>query len=151
MPNLATNKQVKHSYELLDKFEAGIVLTGAEVKACKQKNLSLKGAYVSYEKDNLWLKKTYIAPYQEKNQPDYDPEHPRKLLLQRAEIDSLMGKSKSHSLTIVPINVYTKGGLIKVQIALARGRKKHDKRELIKKRDLDRKVQRALRGKQGDV
>lgn len=147
MPTLATNKQGLYNYEVLQKYEAGIVLSGAEVKAAKKQKVNLKGAYVSYEKEDLWLKNAHISAYQPKNQPGYEPVHPRKLLMKRREIDSLMGKSKQQGLTILPISLYTKGGLIKVKIGLARGKKSRDKRDIIKKRDADRKIGRALRKK----
>ncbi|MBU0731368.1 SsrA-binding protein SmpB [Patescibacteria group bacterium] len=147
MPTLATNKQGLYNYEVKDKFEAGIVLSGCEVKSTKKGHVNLKGSYVSYEKGDLWLKNAHISAYQAKNQPGYDPIHPRKLLMKRTEIDSLMGKSKQKGLTILPISLYTKGGLIKVKVGLARGKKAHDKRDLIKKRDADRRIGRALRKK----
>ncbi len=147
MPVYAINKQGRFNYELLDNFEAGLVLTGAEVKSVKANKINLKGSYISHENDQLWLKKAHISPYQQKNQPDYDPERPRKILMKRQEIDSLMGKHKSEGLTIIPEKVYNKGGLIKVQIALARGKKARDKRDTIKKRESDRKARRAMRAK----
>ena len=147
MPTLAKNKQGLYNYQIIDKYEAGLVLTGPEVKSVKKQLVNLKGSYISYEKNNLWLKNAHISAYQAKNQPGYKPIHPRKLLMKRKEIDSLMGKSKQQGLTILPISLYTKGGLIKAQIGLARGKKTRDKRDLIKKRDADRKIGRALRNK----
>lgn len=145
MPNLASNKHAKFNYEIIEEYEAGLVLSGAEVKSVKLKKMSLKGAYIAYDKGELWLKNCLISPYQQNNQRDYDPYKIRKILMKRQEIDSLMGKSKSQGLTLLPINVYTKKALIKVKIGLARGKKKHDKRQTIKKRDADRKIKRALK------
>ncbi|MBU0671136.1 MAG: SsrA-binding protein SmpB [Patescibacteria group bacterium] len=147
MPTLAKNKEGLYNYEILDKDEAGLILFGGEVKATKKGLANLKGSYIAYEKDNLWLKNAHIPAYQQKNQPNYEPNRPRKILMHRKQIDSLMGKSKQQGLTILPISLYTKSGLIKVQIGLARGKKSKDKRELIKKREVDRKISRALRNK----
>lgn len=147
MPVLADNKEARFHYDFQEHYEAGIALIGAEVKSCKNKRLNLKGSYVSYDKGQLWLKQMQISPYQPKNQLNYDPKRERLLLMQRKEIDSLMGKLKAEGLTLIPEKVYTKGGLIKVSLALARGRKAHDKRALLKKRDVTRDIQRALRQK----
>ena len=147
MPTLAKNKHGLFNYEIIEKNEGGLMLSGAEVKAVKQGMVNLKGAYISYEKDELWLKNTHISAYQQRNQPGYDPERPRKVLMKRQEIDSLMGKGARQGLTILPISLYTKGGLIKNQIGLARGKKAKDKRDIIKKRDVNRKIGRALRNK----
>lgn len=139
------NRHARSSYEFLDHYEAGLVLTGAEVKAAKKGHVSLKGAYVTHENSELWLKNAHISPYQRANQPGYEPERPRKLLMRRKEIDSLMGKLSQEGLTMIPEKVYSKSGLIKVELVLARGLKKHDKRERIKKRDVSRDIARALR------
>lgn len=147
MPTLATNKQAHFNYDIISQYEAGLVLTGAEVKAVKKSMISLKGAYITHQNNELWLKNCLISPYQIKNQSGYDPYNLRKILLKRSEIDSLMGKIKEKGLTLLPINVYTKKALIKIKIGLARGRKLHDKRQAIKKRDLDRQIGRALRDK----
>ncbi|MFH1536943.1 MAG: SsrA-binding protein SmpB [Patescibacteria group bacterium] len=147
MPTLAKNKQGLYNYEVTSKNEGGLMLSGGEVKAIKQGKVNLKGAYITYEKDELWLKNMHISAYQQKNQPGYEPERPRKVLMKRQEIDSLMGKSAGHGLTILPISLYTKGGLIKIQLGLARGKKARDKRQLIKKRDTDRRIGRALRNR----
>lgn len=139
------NRQARSHYEFLDHYEAGLVLTGAEVKAAKKGHVSLKGAYVTHENSELWLKNAHISPYQRANQPGYEPERPRKLLMRRKEIDSIMGKLSQEGLTMIPEKVYSKSGLIKVELVLARGLKKHDKRERIKKRDVSRDIARALR------
>ena len=147
MPILATNKQAKFSYEILDTFEAGIVLEGHEVKSVKEGNISLKAAYVSLDAHNeLWLKNAAISKYRLAGPlPGYDPERPRKLLLHKKEINSLVGKLQQQGLTIVPISVYTKHNKIKVEVALARGKKKFEKKESLKKKDIERDVQREIK------
>jgi SsrA-binding protein len=145
MTTLANNKIARFNYEILEELEGGLVLSGSETKAVKKGQISLRGAYLIYENDNLWLKNCHISPYQEKNQIGYDPLRLRKILLNRQEIDSLQGKIKVSGLTLLPLYVYTKGALIKIKIGLARGKKKYDKRATIKKREVDRKIRRALK------
>lgn len=139
------NKEARSRYEFLDEWEAGLVLSGAEVKSIKNGGLNLRGAYIGIENGELWLKNAHIRPWQRANQPSYEPEQPRKLLLKRQEIEEITNKLGQKGLTIVPAKVYSKAGLLKVNIALARGLKTHDKREKLKKRDIDRKMSRALR------
>lgn len=139
------NRYARSQYEFLDSWDAGLVLTGAEVKSIKLGQMNLKGAYVGYENGELWLKNAHVTAYQQMNQPDYEPEQPRKLLLTRKEIDSIMGKLQTEGLTLVPEKVYSKSGLLKLKVSLARGLKKHDKREKLKKKDTDRKIRRALK------
>ena len=147
MAILVKNKLARFNYEILEEFEAGLVLTGAEVKAAKQAKMSLRGAYLIYENNDLWLKNSNISPYQEKNQQGYDQLRLRKILLKKQEIISLRDKMKQSGLTLLPLYVYTKGALLKIKIALARGKKKYDKRAIIQKREVDRRIQRALRHK----
>lgn len=139
------NREARSKYEFLDDWDAGLVLTGGEVKAAKKGHMNLKGAYVSFENGELWLKNAHISAYQQANQVDYEPERQRKLLLKRREIDSIMGKLNEKGLTLVPEKVYSKSGLLKVHVVLARGLKKHDKREKMKKRDIDRDLARSLK------
>lgn len=139
------NRQARAEYEFLESWEAGLMLTGAEVKAVKKGMMNLKGAYVGFETDGLYLKNAHISAYQKKNQPGYEPDRPRKLLLQKREIDVLRGKLSEKGLTIVPEKVYSKSGLLKIRISLARGLKKHDKRQKIKKRELDRSLRHAMK------
>ncbi len=139
------NRHARSSYEFLNHYEAGLVLAGAEVKAVKKGSISLSSAYVTHENGELWLKNMHISPYQRANQPGYDPERPRKILMRRKEIDTIMGKLKQEGLTMIPEKVYSKSGLIKVELVVARGLKKHDKRERIKKRDVSRSIARALK------
>lgn len=147
MPTLVKNKRVRFDYTVIDDYEAGIVLTGAEVKSCKLGQVSLEGAYVSIEKTQLWLKNMRITPYQMGNQRDYDPMRNRKLLLHNKEIDKLIGKMKRAGLTLLPESLYTTRGFVKAKLVLAKGKKKADKRATIKKREADRSIGRALRQK----
>ena len=149
MSTLATNPRAKFDYHILEKFEAGIVLFGHEAKAIKSNRVSLKGSYVSIKNDEAWLINVQISPYQPKNTPkEYDPTRSRKLLLHKKEISSLIGKTKRKGLTLMPLRVYTKHNRIKLEFALAQGKRKTDKREKIKKRETDRKIDRALRNKE---
>lgn len=147
MPTLATNKQAAHDYEFLESVEAGIVLTGAEVKSAKAGHVTLRGSHVSISPDGaLELVGASISPYAPAG-PDagYVPDRRRGLLLHAREIDRLRGKLGAEGLTILPKRVYTKGSLVKVELALARGKKRHDKRAAIKKREADREIRRGLK------
>ncbi|MBU0598510.1 SsrA-binding protein SmpB [Patescibacteria group bacterium] len=148
MPKITANKKVLFDYQVIEKLEAGIVLTGAEVKAIKGGFINLKGSYVTIRGNELWLINCHISPYKmASSQGKYDPSHDRKLLLNKKEIASLIGTLKAQGLTVMPISVYTKGSLIKIEIGICRGRKKQDKRELIKRRESDRRIRRLLRNK----
>jgi len=148
MKILAENRKARFDYEILEKFEAGMVLIGQEVKSIKSGRMSLKGSYVTLKNEEPYLIGANIPPYQPKNAPsDYEPEKPRKLLLNKSEIKHLIGKTKEKGLTLVPLKVYTKKGKIKLEFGTAKGRKKADKRELIKKRETEREIQKALKGK----
>jgi SsrA-binding protein len=140
------NKKAKYDYLLYDKFEAGVVLTGAEVKSVKEGSVSLVDSYVRVIAGEVHLVNAYISPYKFALDPSYDPKRERKLLLNKSEVDFLVGKTSSSSLTIVPTKVYTKHNLAKVEISLARARKKADKREVLKKRAVERDAQAELRG-----
>lgn len=145
MPNLAENRSARRGFKFLDEFEAGIVLTGPEVKSAKAGSVNFQGAYVSAENGELWLKNFHISPYKQAGPHNLSPIRPRKLLLNKKEIMQLLGKMKTGGLTLLPKSLYTRGGLLKVQIALAQGLKVRDKREQLKKRDVNRDIQRALR------
>jgi len=135
---IATNKRAYFDYEILETYEAGIELKGFEVKAVKSGRINLAGSYVIIHNNQAWLLNTDIPPYQPKNTPaDYDSKRTRRLLLNKSEIKSLIGRTQEKGLTLIPLKVYTKGkgGKIKVEIGLAKSRKKVDKRELIKKRE----------------
>ena len=146
MPTLAKNKKAYHDYEVLEEFEAGLVLNGQEVKAIKEGKISLKGSYVMIREEEAFLVGVNIPPYQPKNAPDdYDSKRSRKLLLTKKQIKYLMGKSNERGLTLVPLRVYTKKGLIKLKFGVCRGKKKHDKRKKIKDREIDRNLRRRMR------
>lgn len=145
MPVLATNKRANFDYKLLETFEAGLVLYGYEVKAVKDGHVSLKGSYISFRyldnKPELYLIGTHISKYRHAgNLPDYNPLRERKILLKNKEIQHLLGKKQENGLTLVPVKIYTKHSLIKLEIALAEGKKKYDKRADLKKKDLDREI-----------
>ncbi len=149
MKILAENKRAFFDYDIQEKLEAGIVLTGAEVKSAKLKRVGLKGSYVvPFPNGEIVLINATISPYQVHNTPvDYDPRRPRKLLLKKKEISFLVGKGKQRGLTLIPLRMYTKHNLIKIEIGLGRGKKKFDKRAKIKKREIERKIRRTLKGK----
>lgn len=154
MPVLNVNKKANYDYEILDTFEAGLVLTGNEVKAIKNNLISLKGAYVSLRQNTktkrpeAWLINAHISPYQKANAPkDYQPEQPRKLLLNRQEINSLIGKLQTKGLTLMPLKVYTKQAKIKLAIGLGRGKRKTDKREAIKRREQKREIGQLMKNR----
>jgi SsrA-binding protein len=147
MANYAENRKVYFNYEILEKYETGIELFGAEVKSVRGGKMSLEGAFVIVRGGECFLINANIPPYQPNNtQKDYDPLRNKKLLLTKKEIRELADSEKNKSLTIVPISVYNKGRKIKVSIALAKGKKKFDKRENIKKRETDREVRRQYKG-----
>ncbi len=144
MANYVENRKMRFDYEILEKYEAGIELLGSEVKSVRGGQMSLEGAFAIVRGGEVYLINASIPPYQPKNAPkDYDPLRNRKLLLTKKEIAELAGSEKNKSLTIVPMSVYNKGRKIKVAIALVKGKKKHDKRESIKKRETDREIRRA--------
>jgi SsrA-binding protein len=148
MKILADNKNAYYDYEILEKFEAGFVLTGSEVKSIKTGHIGLKGSYVVLKEEEVYLIGATIPPYQPKNaSPDYDPERSRKLLLNKSEIKYLIGKTKERGLTLIPLKVYTKYAKIKLEFGIAKGRKKIDKRELIKKRETDKIIERELKAR----
>lgn len=146
MKIFAVNRKVRYNYNILERFEAGLVLLGQEVKSIKGGRVSLAGSYVALRDEELWLVGANVPAYQPKNAPaDYEPERSRKLLLKKTEIKSLVGKVKQKSLTLVPISLYSRRGKIKLEVAIARGKKKPDKREQIKKRDFEKEKARAMK------
>lgn len=146
MTTIAVNKRANFDYALTDKYEAGLVLTGAEVKSIKTGHLSLKGSFVTFKGTELYLTNADIPFYKFAGVPvNYDSRHSRKLLLKKSEIKTLLGKVKVKGLTLVPIRVYTKKRLIKLEFGVGRGKKEYDKREDIKKRDSDKKMKRLIR------
>src|SRR3989344_2736343 len=146
MPTLVENKKTRLNFEILEQFDAGIELTGSEVKSLKSKRGSLIGAFVGARGGEAFLLGAEIPPYQPRNMAaDYDPRRARRLLLTKAEIARLAGLESKKGLTIIPISMYTKGRTIKLSIGVARGKKTHDKREAIKKREAKRHIERELK------
>ena len=144
----AQNRKIHFDYEILEKYECGIELLGTEVKSVRGGRMSLEGAFVIIRGGEAFIINASIPPYQMANAPkDYDPLRNRKLLLTKKEIGELADTEKNKALTIVPMSVYNKTRKIKVEIALVRGKKKHDKRETTKKRETDRELRREFRGK----
>jgi SsrA-binding protein len=141
----AENRKARHDYELLEKFDAGIVLAGYEVKAVREGGANLTGSHIGFDNGELWVKGLKIAPYSKAGRLEaYDPSHHRKLLMRKRELQSLLGKSQQKGLTLIPISLYSHGRHIKLRFALCRGKKSHDKRDSIRKRDIERDVQRHL-------
>jgi SsrA-binding protein len=145
--DVASNRQASFRYNLLERFECGIVLEGTEVKSLREGGAQLKDSYASVRDGEVWLYGVYIAPYGPASRNNHDPERPRKLLLHRKEIERLIGLTQERGLTLVPTRIYFAGdrSRAKVEIALARGKDLYDKRQAIKKRDTMREVQRELR------
>jgi SsrA-binding protein len=146
MKIVAKNKKAYFNYEILEKFEAGISLVGQEVKSIKMGKMSLIGAYVVLRNEEVFLIGAKVPAYQPKNAPkNYDPQRTRKLLLRKSEIKHLIGKSRQKGLTMIPLMAYTRKSKIKIEFALAKGKTKIDKRETIKKREVEREIRRAMR------
>ena len=143
---ITKNKRAYFDYEILEVFEAGIMLKGQEVKSIKKGRMSLRGSFVVLKGGEVYLINAHVSPYQPENTPPgYNPTRPRKLLLHRKEIKYLIGKTRQKGLTLVPLKVYTKRGKIKVSFGVGKGKRKFDKRELIKKREIKREIQRAFK------
>lgn len=143
-----SHRRAKFDYDILDTYEAGLSLLGTEVKSIRSGQGKLEGAYVVVRGGEAFLVGASIPPFQRKNTaPDYDPERPRKLLLTQKEITELEQKSEKQGLTVVPIKLYNKGRNIKLEVAIARGKKKFDKRESLKKKDTKRDIERDLKMK----
>lgn len=146
MPALANNPRARFDYEILETFEAGLVLRGHEVKSARDGKLHIKGSRVIVRDNAAYLVGATIQPYQPGNTPaDFDPERTIQLLLGQKEIKQLIGVEKEKGLTIVPLELYNKSGRLKLSLAIGRGKKKFDKRETIKKRETDREVRRTLK------
>jgi SsrA-binding protein len=143
MESFAENRKARHDYETLETFDAGIVLTGQEVKSVRQGGANFTGSYLSLYRGELWLKSMRISPYSKAGKLEgYEPEHDRKILMRKREIESLMGKTQQKGLTLVPFSLYPRGRHIKLRFGLCRGRKAHDKREKLKRQDIDRDIRR---------
>jgi SsrA-binding protein len=143
---ITDNRKARHDYHLVERYEAGLVLTGSEVKSLRDGRVSLQQAYADVRDGEAWLIGAHIDPYDQAGVENHDPVRDRKLLLKRREIDALYGKVRERGLTLVPTRMYFKDGRAKVEVAVARGKDVRDKRRDIAKRDADRQIERALKG-----
>lgn len=141
---VATNRKARHEYEILDTFEAGLVLKGPEVKSLREGKVGFQDAFARVEGGEVWLHSLHISPYEQANRFNEDPLRPRKLLLHRQEILKLIGKVEEKGLTLIPLSVYFRRGYAKVTLALARGRKTYDKREKLKRKTQEDEARRAM-------
>ena len=144
---VARNRRARFEYDLMETFEAGIVLTGTEVKSLRTGKASMEEAYASVDREEVWLYGCDIPEYLQANRMNHKPKRPRKLLLHRQEIDRLSTKASERGLTIVPLKIFFKKGMAKVEISIAKGRKLYDKREALKKQDAKRDIDRTARGR----
>ena len=142
---VATNRKAYHDYSIEETHEAGLALTGTEIKSVRAGSVNLKDAYAVIKDGEAWLLNVHISPYEPASRQNVDPDRTRKLLLHRSEINRLMGRVQEKGLTIIPLRMYLKKNRAKVEIALVRGKRQYDKRESIAKRDSDREIQRALK------
>ena len=145
MKEIALNRQASHNYELLEKFEAGLVLTGTEIKSAREGRVNLRDAYGLVKSGEVWLLNCHISPYSHGNYANHDPLRKRKLLLKRSEINRLIGRTTERGLTLVPLRMYLKDGLLKCEVALAKGRKVHDKREVSRRKTIEKETKQAVR------
>jgi SsrA-binding protein len=148
---IAENRKARHEYQFLERYEAGVVLTGTEVKSLREGGASLQQAYADVRDGEAWLIGAHIAEYGQGNVNNHEPDRDRKLLLHRREIGSLFGKLRERGLTLVPTRLYFKDGKVKVELALARGKERRDKRRDIAKRDAERQIERALKARSSRV
>jgi SsrA-binding protein len=139
---IATNRKARHEYSILETFEAGIALKGAEVKSLRQGRASLQESYAALKNGEVWLLDMHISPYEQAADDSYEPTRKRKLLLHKKEIRRLVGKLAEKGLTLIPLRVYFKNGIAKVELALAKGKRAYDKREAIKRREALRELER---------
>lgn len=144
---ITKNRKAFHDYHILERFEAGIVLTGTEVKSVRESNINLKDSYAAIRGSEVFLVNSHISPYRHGNINNHDPVRDRKLLLHRDEIDKLVGKIKERGMTVVPLTVYFKQGRVKVELGLAKGKREYDKRADIAKKDMDRELKREAKHK----
>ena len=146
-PVISTNRKALFNYEVLERAEAGISLVGSEVKSIREAGLNFRDSYVEYRRGELWLVGCHIGPYSHSNIQNHSEGRDRKLLLHKREILKLGGKATERGLTIVPLRAYFKEGRVKVEIGLARGKQAHDKRESIKRKDIERETRQAVRAR----
>jgi len=142
---IAVNRKAFHDYEILERLEAGIALTGSEVKSLREGRLQLKDSYAGIANGELYLLKAHISPYKAGGYANHEPERRRKLLLHRRELKRLVGKTEQKGLTLVPLQFYFLGPYVKVELGLARGKRSHDKRAVLRERDLQREAEGAIK------
>jgi SsrA-binding protein len=145
--DVATNRRARHKFEAVEKMEAGIVLQGSEVKSLRNGKAQMTDAYAVVERGEVWLRNLHIPPYEPASRENHEPERPRKLLLHKAEIERLIGKTAEKGLTLIPLRIYFKGSRAKVELALARGKEGRDRRRQIADRDVRREVEREFKGR----
>jgi len=143
---VSTNRRARHEYEILDRFECGLVLHGYEVKSIREGRVNIQDAYGTVDGGEAFVENMHVSPYSHGDPRFIDPTRRRKLLLRRKEIDRLLGKVRERGLTLVPLRLYFKGPYVKIEMALARGRKLHDRRREMAEREAQRDVERAVRG-----
>ena len=147
MADIATNRQARHRYNFLETWEAGVMLTGTEVKSLRDGKATIKDGYAAVRDGEVWLYNVHIPPYAPASRENHEPERPRKLLMHRREIERLIGKTREKGLTLVPTRLYFRDGRVKVEIALAKGKDVGDKRQTIKEREMKREMERAIRAR----
>ena len=145
--DVATNRRARHKFELIEKLEAGVVLRGSEVKSLRNGKAQMTDAYAVIDDGEAWLRNLHIPPYEPASRENHEPERPRKLLLHKAEIERLIGKTAERGLTVIPTRIYFKGSRAKVELALARGKEGRDRRRQIAERDVRREVEREFKGR----
>lgn len=145
--DVATNRRARHKFEAVEKMEAGVVLQGSEVKSLRNGKAQMTDAYAVVDRGEVWLRNLHIPPYEPASRENHEPERPRKLLLHKAEIERLIGKTAEKGLTLIPIRIYFKGSRAKVELALARGKEGRDRRREIADRDVRREVEREFKGR----
>ncbi len=143
--NIAENRKAFHDYHMLETFDAGMALLGTEVKSIREGNVNLRDSFARIESGEVWIYNVHINPYSHRGYSDHEPTRRRKLLLRKAEIRKLIGKTVEKGMTLVPTRMYFQNGYVKVAIALAKGKKAHDKRETIKRREADRETRAAVK------
>jgi SsrA-binding protein len=143
---IASNRKARHEYLILDQWEAGIVLVGPEVKSLRAGKVSFQDAFARIDRGELWLHALHISPYEQAGRWNLDPVRPRKLLMHREQIRRLVGKVEEKGLSLIPLDLHFRDGNVKVELALGRGKKLHDKRDALKERSLEREARRAASG-----
>jgi SsrA-binding protein len=142
---VSENRKAFHDYFIEDRVEAGIILTGTEIKSIRNGKVNLKDSYARLNNGEVWVHQMHISPYEQGNRYNHDPLRPRKLLLHRAEINKLIGKIQLQGLTLIPIKIYLKSGMAKVELAVCQGKKNYDKRQVLAEREGKREIERALK------